>query len=317
MKIIVPDFVLPVLAARACSLLESCDLVVVGDHGTLQGDPSGAEVVMLPWALPVEVTARLVQLPTVRWIHTVTAGVDHVVAALPGTANVQITNASGVFDVPIAETVLAYILAVAKRIPEFLAQQRAHNWHLLRLRELRDLTVGIIGLGNIGVAVADRCKAVGMRVLAVRRDPQRKVPGVDHIYAPDSLPDLLGASDFVVVAVPLTPETRGLVGRAELRRMRADAWLINIARGAIVDEAALVDALREGWIGGAALDVFEEEPLPATSPLWDLPHVILTPHNSWSTPHLRQREAELFLDNLERYLRGEPLRNVVDPSRGY
>jgi len=156
-----------------------------------------------------------------------------------------------------------------------------------------------------------------MRVLATRRHIDRGSPFVDQLFTPDCLFELLVASDFVVIAVPLTPETHDLIDARALRQMRRDAWLINIARGAIVDQAALVDALAQGWIGGAALDVFEEEPLPATSPLWDLPNVLITPHNSWSTPHFKPREAELFLDNLERFLRGEALRNVVDLSRGY
>ncbi len=331
MKIVMPEFVVPQLEERTCALVQNrellgaCDIVLiedlVRDPGSVAGIVSGAEVVMVPWTVAPELLCQVLGVSTLRWVHTMTAGVEHVVRALserllPGES-IVITNAAGIFDVPIAEMVLAWILAIAKRLPDFIAQQRAHQWHLLRLREASDLTVGIVGLGSIGSEIARRCHAVGMRVLATRRHIDRGAPFVDQLFTPEDLSELLVASDFVVVAVPLTPETRGLIDAGALRQMRRDAWLINIARGAIVDQAALVDALGQGWIGGAALDVFEEEPLPATSPLWDLPNVLITPHNSWSTPHFKRREAELFLDNLERFLHGEALRNVVDLSRGY
>jgi phosphoglycerate dehydrogenase-like enzyme len=317
MKIIIPEFVLSVLAPSACRLLESCEIVEIDAEGNLAGEPHGAEVVMLPWAIPDETVAEILRLPSLRWVHTVSAGIDHALRALPPDRDLIITNAGGIFDDPIAEMVLAYMLAIVKRLPELLIQQRERRWHLLRLRELAGLTVGIVGLGGIGSEIARRCKALDMRVLATRRHPERGGEHVDEVLPADRLEDLLTAAHFVVVAVPLTPETHGLIGSQELQKMRDDAWLINIARGAIVDQPALIEALTEGWIAGAALDVFEEEPLPGASPLWEMPNVILTPHNAWSTPYLKQREAELFLDNLKRYLRGDPLRNVVDPARGY
>ncbi len=331
MKIIMPEFVVPLLEERTCALMQSrellgaCDIVLIEDLGRGPGDVAeavaGAEVVMVPWTITPELLRQALCVSTLRWVHTMTAGVEHVVRPLSERPllgeKIIITNAAGIFDVPIAEMVLAWILAIAKRLPDFLAQQRAHQWRLLRLREASDLTVGIVGLGSIGSEIARRCHVVGMRVLATRRHIDRGSPFVDQLFTPDRLFELLVASDFVVIAVPLTPETHDLIDARALRQMRRDAWLINIARGAIVDQAALVDALAQGWIGGAALDVFEEEPLPATSPLWDLPNVLITPHNSWSTPHFKRREAELFLDNLERFLRGEALRNVVDLSRGY
>lgn len=323
MKIVIPEFVLGVLASPTCDVVqgretfEACDLVVIDNDGHLDGRLEDTEVVMLPWALPEVTVARILQVPTLRWVQTVTAGIDHVLRSLPADHELVITNASGVFDVPIAEMVLTYILATAKRLPEFLAQQRAKRWQLLRLREVAGLTVGVVGLGSIGSEIAARCQGLGMRVMAARRHPERGAPHVDEVLGADQLPDLLGAADYVVVAAPLTEETRGLIGAAALRQMRSDAWLINIARGAIVDEAALVAALQDGSIAGAALDVFAEEPLPTSSPLWDLPNVIITPHNSWSTPQLKAREAELFLENLARYVHGQPLRNVVDSNRGY
>lgn len=317
MKIIVPEFVLPHLETRACTLLETCDFVVLDRHGTPQGDVSGAEVLMLPWQLPTEIRDRLYALPSLKWIHSISAGVEHALDDFLRTAPVVLTNARGVFDLPIAETVLAYILMIVKKMPTFLAQQREHRWKKQALREAHGLTVGIVGLGSIGAEIARLCTALGMRVLAIRRRLEEGAPNVTQLLPPEQLEQLLAQADFVVLALPLTAETRGLIGAAQLRAMRPEAWLINIARGAIVDEAALIQALQNGVIAGAALDVFATEPLPPDSLLWDMPNVIITPHNSWSTPHLEAREATLFLDNLERYVRGEPLRYVVDKALGY
>lgn len=317
MKIVVPDFVLDYIQPQACTWLDPCDLVTVDREGALAGDPGGAEVVMLPWGMPQSQVERLLRLPSLRWVHTVTAGIDHALEALPSGSDVTLTNARGIFDIPIAETVMAYILSVSKRLDDFRAHQDAHTWELLRLRELHGLTLGLVGLGSIAREVAKRARSFGMRVIATRRHPEKSNDLVDEVFGPDALGELLDAAHFLVIAAPLTEETRGMIDESRLRRMREDAWLINIARGGIVDQPALIRALKEGWIAGAALDVFEEEPLPRDSPLWDMPNVIVTPHNSWSTPHLKQREAELFLDNLDRYLRDAPLRNVIDPDQGY
>jgi len=322
-KIIVPSFLLPLLSSPTCDLVEGqrvtemCEIVTISNHGDLSGDPVGAEVVVLPWSLPDELIERLLRMPSVRWIQTVAAGAEIALHALLPEQSVLVTNGSGVFDVPIAETVLAYILAVCKQVPRLLDQQRLRQWHVLRLREVMGLTVAIVGLGSIGIEIAKRCKAMGMRVLATRRHPDRGGEDVDAVYAAADLPQVLQTADFVVLSAPLTPETRGMIGREELAHMRSDAWLINIGRGPLVDQGALVAALASGSIGGAALDVFEVEPLPEDSPLWRMENVIITPHNSWSTPHMKEREATLFLDNLGRYLRGEPLRNVVNQARGY
>jgi len=287
MKIVLPAFL-----CAGEGVLAQCEFIPVDSQGRILGDPTGAEVVVLPWGLPTETVAALLDLPTLRWIHSVSAGVDHALRVVPDACQAVITNAAGLFDGPIAEMVMAYILAIAKRIPLFLQQQ-------------------------IGTEVARRCQGMGLRVIATRRHPDRGGDFADLVVGPDRLSEILSGADFVVIAAPLTPETRGLLDRDALRQMRPDAWLINVARGAILDQEALIQALQEGWIGGAALDVFEEEPLPPDSPLWDLPNVIITPHNSWSTPHLKQREARLFVENLRRYLSGQPLLNVVDRSRGY
>ena len=317
MKVIAPDFVMPLVRDLACDEFDVCEFVLLNRDGHATGDIDGAEALMLPWGLSAGTLQRLVGLPSLRWIQTLTVGIDHVLANRPPAAPLLITNARGVFDIPIAEMVVAYMLTIYKRIRECSVQQSRHEWKPLRLRELAGLTVGLIGMGGIGREISKRCRAMGMRVLGTRRHPERGADDVDALYSLDRWRELLPHCDFVVVAVPLTPETRGMIGGPELKQMKPDAWLINIARGAIIQEDALLRALAEGWIGGAALDVFDQEPLPSESFLWDLPNVIITPHCSWSTPHFRQREAELFLDNLRRYLRGEPLRNVVDLESGY
>ncbi len=317
MKIIVPEFMLPYLEARACTLFAACDFIVLDQRGQPQGDPAGAEVLMLPWQLSPEIRQALYSLPSLKWVHTISAGVEQALDETLRTAPITLTNARGVFDLPIAETVITYLLMIVKQMPVFMAQQRAHQWKKQPLRELAGLTVGLIGLGSIGAEIARLCRALGMRVLATRRHPEDGAPNVDQLLPLEQLETLLAQVDFVVLAVPLTGETRGMIGEAQLRALRPGAWLINIARGAIVDEPALIQALQDGQLGGAALDVFAQEPLPPDSPLWDMENVILTPHNSWSTPHMEEREATLFLDNLERYMQGLPLRQMVDKTLGY
>jgi len=317
MKLILPDYLVEPLRDRIRQIAPGCKVLPINSEGEVEGDIDDAEVLFLRWGLGRETFQRLVAaIPNLRWIHTISAGVDHVLFPALAESDAVLTNASGVFNVPIAETVLAYMLAVVKRLPEMLEQQRSHRWHTLGLRELRGLTVGIVGLGSIGSEVARLCRAFGMRVLGLRRHPGPH-EHADEVLPPDRLHDLLARSDFVVIACPLTEETRGLIGPAELAAMKPDGWLINIARGAIVDEEALIEALQERSIGGACLDALAEEPLPEDSPLWDLPNVIITPHNSWSSPHLQERQIELFLENLRRYVAGEPLLNIVDKRMGY
>jgi phosphoglycerate dehydrogenase-like enzyme len=228
------------------------------------------------------------------------------------------------------------ILAVSRRLPQLLELQRERTWQPLAAREMRDLTVGVIGLGSIGRAVASLATAFGCRVMAVRRDPSGGgsasgagaapprhaeqpplEPHVDALLPADRLPELLAQSDFAVLALPLTPDTESLFDDAMLGHMKPGAWLINVARGRLVDERALMRALGEGRLGGAVLDTFWEEPLASDSPLYGLPNLIVTPHTSWSSGRVLDRSIELFCDNLGRFAAGEPLLNVVDSSLGY
>ena len=237
----------------------------------------------------------------------------------------------------IGEYVFASILAWTRHLPELFDLQRkkqwpSDRWTCCQPTELRGSTVGIVGYGSIGREVARLAKAFGMRVLAVKRrsesagehgafelaglgDPAGVLP--DALYGPEQLREMLAQCDFVVLAVPLTQETRGMIGEAELRAMKPAAYLVNIARGEVCDEAALIHALQDKWIAGAGLDVFTQEPLPETSPLWTLPNVILTPHISGFTPHYEQRAVDIFCENLRRYIAGQPLLNLVDKSAGY
>ena len=317
MKLIVPKFMLAELQAQLPEVLPAAEFVTVNQQGKLSGDPQGAEILIFPWRLPADTQEQLVSLPTLSWIHSTSAGVDHAPLEQIAAQGSPFTTAGGIFDRPIAETVLAYILMIIKRMPEFINQQRIGSWKKHSLREAAGLTVGLVGSGHIGSEIARLCNALDMQVLATRRHPERDVPGITQLFPPSELERLLSRSDFVVIAAPLTEETRGLIGAAQFAQMRSSAWLINIARGEIVIEAELISALRSGQLAGAALDVFAEEPLPSESPLWELENVILTPHNSWSTQHLKAREVELFVTNLRHYLRGEPLENVVDMELGY
>ena len=222
------------------------------------------------------------------------------------------------------------ILAVSRQLPQLLELQRERTWQPLEGTELRDVTVGIVGLGSIGRAVGALATAFGCRVVATRRRPEAgtaPTPGrrgapfgeamLDRVGGPETLPALLAESDFVVLAAPLTTETEDMIDADTLAAMKPGAWLINVARGRLVDERALLRALRDGPIGGAILDTFRDEPLQPTSPFYDLPNVIVTPHTSWSSGRVLDRSVELFCDNLRRFAAGEPLLNVVDPSRGY
>jgi phosphoglycerate dehydrogenase-like enzyme len=250
-------------------------------------------------------------------------------------SDVTITTASGIHATPIAEYVMASILAHRWRVPLWTRCQRdaewpSGRWDLYALPELRGGTLGIVGYGSIGREVGRLGRAFGMEVLAVRRstgraeqgyavvdtgDPQGEAP--ERFYPPAEFHEMLAECDYVVVALPLTPTTFHYIGEAELRAMKSTAYLVNISRGAVVDEAVLIQALQEGWIAGAGLDVFEQEPLPADSPLWNLENALISPHVAGFTPRYDERAVALFAQNLARYTADEPLLNMVDKTRGY
>src|SRR5262249_37466009 len=260
------------------------------------------------------------QASRLRWVQLSSSGVGQLVERMRlGTSPIVVTNAAGVHATPLAEFVLFARLYSGKRIPHVLADQRRHHWDRFALDTLPGKTLGIVGLGQVGRAIARLARGAGLRIVAVRRTAgtPSDIPEVDAVYPPEGLRRLLAESDYVVLIVPFTPETTGLLGEAELALMKPGAVLINIARGQLVDEPALIRALRSGHLGGAALDVFAQEPLAADSLLWDLPNVLVTPHSMSTAYNENAVLVDLFCDNLRRYLGGEPMRNVMDRGRGY
>jgi phosphoglycerate dehydrogenase-like enzyme len=306
-------------------------LVTLSVEGLADGPLDDVEVLLRGWLAADAFDRLLARAPRLTWVHSASAGVERALTPSARARGVVITNARGVFSRPIAEYVVMMILAISRRLPQLLELQRERTWQPLEGVELRDVTVGIVGLGSIGRAVGALTTAFGCRLIATRRrsgagsdnvspDPDETGHGqlmLDRVLGPEGLPELLAESDFVVLAAPLTPDTEGMIDDVALGRMKPGAWLINIARGRLIDERALLRALREGRIGGAVLDTFAEEPLAQNSPFYDLENVIVTPHTSWSSGRVLDRSVGLFCDNLRRFAAGEPLLNVVDPDAGY
>ena len=257
-----------------------------------------------------------------KWIHSPYVGVDSLLIEEVKRSDVIITCSRGIHASQASDHVFALILAFARKLPELLDDQRRKVWKVRHpipfepLDELAGKTLGIIGLGAIGREVARKGKCFKMKVLGVKKNPS-KVNYVDEVYGIHEKDEVIRKSDYLVLCVPLTPETRNMIGERELKLMKKTAYLINIARGGVVDEKALIKALKEKWIAGAALDVAEVEPLPRDSELWELENVIITPHVAGSTPYYWERATDIFIENLKRFLRGEELINVVDKDRGY
>jgi glyoxylate/hydroxypyruvate reductase A len=274
-------------------------------------EPMATAEVLYAWKPPAELYPRAERL---RWLQAMGAGVDWaLVPKLP--RRVVVTRSPGVFGPWMAEYVLAWCLWVTQHVTAYREAQARREWIQHRPPErLAGKTITIVGLGDIGRTVARTARRVGLRVIGVTRSG-RPVSGVERVYRSRELSRALALADFVVLVVPLNDTTRGMIGAAELAAMRPTAWLINIARGALVDESALVQALQRRTIAGAVLDVFTTEPLPRDHPLWNLDNAVITPHISG--PNLPEEIAPVFNDNLARYLARRPLRHVVDRRRGY
>jgi glyoxylate/hydroxypyruvate reductase A len=266
--------------------------------------------VLYTWGFPSEL---LPHARALRWVQVMGAGVDSFLDA-PFPPKVILTRAEGVFGPWMAEYVFAWMLWGTQHVETVRAAQRAGRWEPVPPTLLRGRTLGVIGLGSTGRAIARTARAFAMRVLGLNRSG-RRVPEVERVYRRPGVREFLRASDYVVLAAPLTPESRGIIGEAELRAMRPGAWLLNVGRGALVQEDALIRALRERWIAGAILDVFLEEPLPPTHPFWEMPNVVVTPHISG--PSDPAEIAPIFNENLQRFLQSRPLRGRVDLRRGY
>jgi phosphoglycerate dehydrogenase-like enzyme len=244
------------------------------------------------------------------------AGVDRAMLPELRDGEVLVTSSKGNGAAPLAEHALMLMLMLNRQALRWVDAQREHRWDQFMHNELAGLTCGIVGLGHSGLDVARKAHAFHMRVIGLRRG-FRPTPEVDELYPREQLREFLAQCDVVVVTVPRTQETLGMFGEAEFQAMKSTATYICFSRGGIADDAALLRALREGWIAGAGLDVHSEEPLPPESPFWEAPNAIVTPHNGASTPQTRQRAVDIFVDNLHRFSRGEMLVNLVDKTSGY
>ena len=278
-----------------------------------------AEVLLVASRRRDALAELLPHAPRLAWVHSRSAGIDHVMSPALSETKAIMTNGRGVFSPALAEFAMAGILHFLKDVPRMQRAKEARKWEPYEPEALRGKTLGLVGYGDIGQAVARRARAFDMTVLAVRK---RVVTdddglGVRFLQGPGALLELMRASDAAVVVAALTAETRGLVSAEAIAALRPRSVLVNVARGPVVDEPALVEALRAGRLRGAVLDVFAEEPLPPEHPLWGLDNLLLSPHCADNVPGWLESALTVFLDNLERFRRGEPLRNRVDPARGY
>jgi phosphoglycerate dehydrogenase-like enzyme len=310
--------------------------VEIADRGCRTPDEvrelvAGGCDVMLTFITPNDLAQRA---PNLKWVQLLSAGADHAMGAVK-SGGFTVTTASGIHATPISEYTIASMLAYAHRFHIMLRSQLKHEW--LRqgfpgtIEELRGKTFGVIGYGSIGRESARMAQALGMRVLALKRDPANRhddgwcpaglgdpdgaIP--EKFFGPDQREEIVRESDYLTVTLPLTEHTRKFIGAKEIAAMRPGAYIVNIGRGEVIDEAGLIEALKAGKIGGAGLDVFEKEPLPKESPIWDIENVILTPHMSGANRGYLDKACALFADNIRRFVAGQPLLNVVDPRLGY
>jgi phosphoglycerate dehydrogenase-like enzyme len=295
-------------------------VVQLADYKRVDEEISDAEIAVT-WSIRPE---QIKAAKKLRWIHSPAAAVHQLMFPELVASNIALTNAREVHGPVVAEHVIAQIFALAKKIPDAVRLQQKREWgqqrmwdELPRVREVAGATVGLIGLGSIGCAVAKSAKALGMRAIAAREHPEKGNEGADAIFGPAQIDEVFRQADYVVLAAPVTASTKAIANAERLAMMKADACLINVGRGPLVDEAALAAALREKKIGGAALDVFPKEPLAPESPLWDLPNLLITPHTAALTDKLWERHYTLFSENLRRYLAGQALLGVVDKRKGY
>jgi phosphoglycerate dehydrogenase-like enzyme len=290
------------------------------DYKRVDEEIKDAEIVV-SWSIrPAQITSA----KKLRWIHSTATAVHQLMFPELINSDIVLTNARDVHGPVVAEHVIALIFALAKKIPDAVRFQQSHEWAQQRMfderprvREIKGATVGLIGMGAIGRAVSQTAKAFGMRVIAVREHPEKGRDSADEIFAPAQVDEIFRQADYIVLAAPVTDATKAIANSERLALMKPDACLINVGRGQLVDEAALISALRGKKIGGAALDVFPKEPLAPDSPLWDAPNLLITPHTAALTDKQWERHYALLTENLRRYLKGQPLLAVVDKQKGY
>lgn len=277
--------------------------------------------VFVGWSLRPE---QFVTAKKLRWIHSPAAAVHQLMFPELIQSSVLLTNSTGIHGPVVAEHAIAVLLAMAKRLPQAMQYQARREWSQDQLwhgrprpREVADATVAVVGMGGIGREFTTRAKALGMKVIAVRENPAKGAGGADEVHGPNEIDQVLPRADYVLLCTPVTPATTGIMNAARLDKMKPDAYLINVARGPLIEEAALLDVLKAHRIAGAALDVFEQEPLPPDSPFWSLDNLLITPHTAAVTDRLWERHYRLIAENLKHFLAGERLLNEVDKKRGY
>jgi phosphoglycerate dehydrogenase-like enzyme len=291
---------------------------LINSAATLQAAPRDAEVI-LHWSGPRDmVRSAFLASPNLRWLHSRSAGLDSMLFPELVQSPIPVTNGTGVFSQSLGEFALAVILYFAKDIRRLLRNQEACRWEQYDMEELPGQTVGIVAYGDIGRAVASRVHAMGMRVLALKRHaPSSPDPWIERFYGPDQLHAMLSECDYVVVAAPLTAETRHMISDDAIAAMKPNAVVINIGRGPVIDQAALVRALAAGKIKGAGLDVFEHEPIPPDDPIFKLPNVLISPHTADHTKDWLNQAMRFFLEQYQRFSNGQPLENIVEKHLGY
>jgi phosphoglycerate dehydrogenase-like enzyme len=314
------------LAERIRQVLPGTTVYAVTDIDALSARTDDIDVLITWPFIDKRVEAFCKGAPSLKWVHAFTAGVDGIMKSSLRNMDIQITATKGIHGPPISDHVIAFIFSFLRSFPALGECQRKKEWYRnhehpereeLAGEESFDKTVGIIGLGTIGTCIAKKCKLLGMRVVSMKRTPAPS-EWVDVCYATDELDMLLQESDFVILTVPLTDDTANMIGEHELRNMKKSAYLINVSRGGVVDEKALIKALQEKVIAGAGLDAVAEEPLNPVSPLWDLPNVIITPHISANSRYNKEvRSVDAIIDNITRYSKDEALLYVVDKIHGY
>lgn len=326
----------------ACSLMNEIAVVVLGDPAEASlkgldalgtgvkvkigktaadlGDALGEAQVLYSWSgSRAELQKVLAGAKNLKWIQTRSAGLDSLLFPELIASPVTLTNGTGTFSQSLGEFVITGALYFAKDLPRMLKSKAERRWDVFNVREIRKQTMGVVGHGDIGRAVSRRAKALGLRVLALRRDTARRAgdEDLDRVYPTAELHDMLPECDYVVCTAPLTPGTKHMISTAEFNRMKPSAVVMNVGRGPVIDEAAMVEALRSNRIRGAVLDVFEVEPLPAESPLWTLENVLISAHTADHTDDWLADAINFFVEQFGRWRNGEPLRNIVDKHAGY
>ena len=305
--------------AKLDALRPEVKIVIAKTADELGGALQEARVLYTTTGNRKEVSAVLERAPKLEWIQSRSAGLDGFLSPELIESPIPLTNGSGCFSQSLGEFVLTGALYFAKDLPRMLRSKAEHKWDVFNVHELSTQTMGIVGHGDIGRAAAKRAKAMGMRVLALRRDvtPRAGDEDVDRVYSNAELHEMLPECDYVVAAAPLTPATRHMLSTAEFARMKPTAVVMNVGRGPVIDEAAIAEALKNGVIRGAVLDVFEVEPLGADSPLWDMENVLISAHTADHTQTWLADSVDFFLAQFARWKAGEPLENVVDKRAGY